>query len=77
MPTGKLSLTTPPTTIIPIDVREVKDANPVTMDTISSSWVIDPWGNGGKLVLTGVIGICLVTWGHRTPKIRRKIAHTS
>ncbi len=59
-------LTTPPTTIMPIDVREVSDANPVTMETISSSWVKDPWGKGGILVLTGVMARGLGTWQHKT-----------
>lgn len=47
-------LTTPPTTRTPMDVREVSDARPVTMETISSSWVMALCGNGGILVLTGV-----------------------
>ncbi len=47
-------LTTPPTTRTPMEVREVREARPVTMETISSSWVIELCGNGGMLVLTGV-----------------------
>lgn len=47
-------LTTPPTTRTPIEVREVREARPVTMETISSSWVMELCGNGGMLVLTGV-----------------------
>lgn len=47
-------LTTPPTTRTPMEVREVREAKPVTMETISSSWVIEFCGNGGMLVLTGV-----------------------
>lgn len=40
--------------MMPMDVREVREARPVTMETISSSWVMEFWGNGGMLVLTGV-----------------------
>ena len=47
-------LTTPPTTRTPMEVREVREARPVTMETISSSWVMELCGNGGMLVLTGV-----------------------
>lgn len=49
-----MCLTTPPTTSTPIEVREVREARPVTMETISSSWVMELCGNGGMLVLTGV-----------------------
>lgn len=65
-------LTTPPTTMMPMEVREVSEARPVTMETISSSWVMELWGNGGILVLTGVRaigrGTCMVTqhWLHLT-----------
>lgn len=34
--------TTPPTTMIPMEVLEVNEASPVTIDTMSSSWVIEP-----------------------------------
>ncbi len=37
-----------------MEVREVSEARPVTMETISSSWVMELCGNGGMLVLTGV-----------------------
>lgn len=30
-----------------MEVREVREARPVTMETISSSWVTEVWGNGG------------------------------
>lgn len=33
--------TTPPTTRTPMEVREVREARPVTMETISSSWVTE------------------------------------
>lgn len=42
--------------MIPMEVREVKEASPVTMDTMSSSWVIEPWGKGGRLGFAGVKG---------------------
>lgn len=48
--------TTPPTTMIPMEVREVNEASPVTIDTMSSSWVIEPWGKGGRLGFAGVKG---------------------
>lgn len=47
-------LTTPPTTRTPMEVREVREARPVTMEIISSSWVMELCENGGMLVLTGV-----------------------
>lgn len=53
---------------MPIEVREVTEASPVTMETISSSWVMEFCGNGGMLVLTGVKargrGICMENTGH-------------
>lgn len=53
-PERDLPLTTPPTTSTPMEVRDVREARPVTMETMSSSWVTELWGNGGMLVLTGV-----------------------
>lgn len=41
---------------MPIEVLEVREASPVTMETISSSWVREPWGKGGRLGLAGVSG---------------------
>lgn len=40
-----------------MEVREVREARPVTIETISSSWVMALCGNGGMLVLTGVKAI--------------------
>lgn len=37
-----------------MEVRDVREASPVTMETMSSSWVTELCGNGGMLVLTGV-----------------------
>lgn len=48
-------LTTPPTTMMPMDVRDVREASPVTIETMSSSWVTEPCGKGGMAVPTGVI----------------------
>lgn len=52
---SNMVLTTPPTTMIPMDVREVRDASPVTIDTMSSSCVMEPCGKGGMAVATGVM----------------------
>lgn len=40
-----------------MEVRDVRDARPVTMDTMSSSWVSEPCGSGGMLGLAGVRGM--------------------
>lgn len=40
-----------------MEVREVREARPVTIETMSSSWVMALCGNGGMLVLTGVKAI--------------------
>lgn len=37
-----------------MEVREVREARPVTMETISSSWVTEVWGNGGMEPQAGV-----------------------
>lgn len=37
-----------------MEVRDVREARPVTIETMSSSWVTELCGNGGMLVLTGV-----------------------
>lgn len=50
-------LTTPPTTRMPMEVLDVREARPVTMETMSSSWVREPWGSGGMLGLAGVRGM--------------------
>lgn len=57
LPEQGLSLTTPPTTRMPMEVLEVREARPVTMETMSSSWVREPWGSGGMLGLAGVRGM--------------------
>lgn len=51
-----LSLTTPPTTRMPMEVLDVREARPVTIETMSSSWVREPCGRGGMLGLAGVRG---------------------
>lgn len=48
--------------MMPMEVREVREARPVTMETMSSSWVMEFWGKGGILVLTGVRAMGRGTW---------------
>ena len=47
-------LTKPPTMIIPIDVLASGAAAPLTIETISSSWLNGPVGGAGSEGLTGV-----------------------
>ena len=42
---------------MPMEVLDVREARPVTMETISSSCVREPCGKGGILGLAGVRGI--------------------
>lgn len=39
-----------------MEVLDVSEAKPVTMETMSSSWVSEPCGRGGMLGLAGVRG---------------------
>lgn len=40
-----------------MEVLDVREARPVTMETMSSSWVREPCGSGGMLGLAGVRGM--------------------
>lgn len=62
-------LTTPPTTRTPIEVREVREARPVTIETISSSCVTELCGNGGMLLQTGVRAMGLGTYRENTERL--------
>lgn len=50
---------------MPMEVLDVRDARPVTMETMSSSWVREPCGSGGMLGLAGVRGTGRCTWRER------------
>lgn len=49
--------------MMPMDVRDVREASPVTIETMSSSWVMEPCGKGGIALPTGVIAKGLGTCG--------------
>lgn len=57
-----------------MEVLDVREARPVTMETMSSSWVREPWGSGGMLGLAGVRGMGRCTCGEKQGGAKKKKA---
>lgn len=60
-----------------MEVLDVREARPVTMETMSSSCVREPWGSGGMLGLAGVRGMGRCTCGEKQGGAKKKAANLS